>query len=207
MIVVDGKGNELLDIIHDIEAEAGRERIIHWGPRTLDIDILLFDDVIMNTETLTIPHPEMHKREFVLKPLNEIAPYAYHPIYKKTVEELYARLRRKLEHEAEPYDTDDYTEVEELTPVEEETATERMSRGFGESMKKVKNGFVDFGVAFVVNLPFIIVFLGITIAIIMIVLGIVKFCMNGEERKKRKALKKEKKAMKKNEKNDDATIK
>ena len=90
------------------------QRIVHWGPRTLDIDILLFDDVITADEKLKIPHPEMTNREFVLKPLNEIAPYAYHPIYKKTVEELYARLRRKLEHEAEPYDTDDYTEVEEL---------------------------------------------------------------------------------------------
>ena len=80
---------ELLTIIHDIEQEAGRERIIHWGPRTLDIDILLYDDRIINTSDLTIPHPEMHKRDFVLKPLVEIAPYVYHPILmKKSVQML-----------------------------------------------------------------------------------------------------------------------
>ncbi len=106
--------HQLLHVINDIENEAGRERIVHWGPRTLDIDILLFDDVITADEKLKIPHPEMTNREFVLKPLNQIAPYAYHPIYRKTMEELYARLIKKLEHEAEPYDTDEYSEVEEL---------------------------------------------------------------------------------------------
>ena len=80
---------ELLTIIHDIEQEAGRERIIHWGPRTLDIDILLYDDRIINTSDLTIPHPEMHKRDFVLKPLVEIALYVYHPILMKTAVQMY----------------------------------------------------------------------------------------------------------------------
>lgn len=80
--------NELLDVIHDIEKEAKREREIHWGPRTLDLDILLYDDIIMETENLTIPHIEMHKREFVLEPLAQIAPYAEHPAFHKTILEL-----------------------------------------------------------------------------------------------------------------------
>ncbi len=80
--------NELLDVIHDIEKEAKREREIHWGPRTLDLDILLYDNIIMETENLTIPHIEMHKREFVLEPLAQIAPYAEHPAFHKTILEL-----------------------------------------------------------------------------------------------------------------------
>ena len=65
----------LLDLLHDIENKADRKRIIHWGPRTLDLDILLYDDIRMNDKELTIPHPDMKNREFVLKPLAEIAPH------------------------------------------------------------------------------------------------------------------------------------
>ena len=85
---------ELLAIIHDIEAEAGRERKLHWGPRTLDIDILLYDDLIYSDESLTIPHPEMTKREFVLKPLSEIAPYKTVPTEGKTVIKLLEELKK-----------------------------------------------------------------------------------------------------------------
>ena len=81
---------ELLAVVNDIEESAGRKRLIHWGPRTLDIDILLYE-IIMD-EKLLVPHIEMSKREFVLKPLCEIAPYAYHPGYNKTVTELYDEL-------------------------------------------------------------------------------------------------------------------
>jgi dihydroneopterin aldolase/2-amino-4-hydroxy-6-hydroxymethyldihydropteridine diphosphokinase len=84
--------NELLKFINEIEAKFGRERTIHWGPRTLDLDILLYDDIIMQTEKLTIPHIEMCKRDFVLKPLFQIAPYAKHPVSGKTVMELLAEL-------------------------------------------------------------------------------------------------------------------
>ena len=65
----------LLDRLHEIENACGRVRTIHWGPRTLDLDILLYDDLHMNEKELTIPHPDMMNREFVLNPLREIAPH------------------------------------------------------------------------------------------------------------------------------------
>lgn len=65
----------LLDRLHEIENACGRERTVHWGPRTLDLDILLYDDLHINDNELTIPHPDMKNREFVLKPLAEIAPH------------------------------------------------------------------------------------------------------------------------------------
>ena len=81
---------ELLAFLQRLESEANRTREIHWGPRTLDLDILLYDDIVMDTENLVIPHPEMHKRDFVLKPLCQIAPNAVHPLY-------HARIRDMLE--------------------------------------------------------------------------------------------------------------
>lgn len=85
---------ELLKELNRIEKEAGRERIIHWGPRTLDLDIIFYDDLVLEKEELCIPHVEMHKREFVLEPLEEIAPYKRHPVYGKTVRELLEDVRR-----------------------------------------------------------------------------------------------------------------
>lgn len=79
---------ELLDLLHEIEADAHRKREIHWGPRTLDLDILLYDDLVLDSPELHIPHIEMHKRDFVLKPLAQIAPWVRHPIYQKTVAQL-----------------------------------------------------------------------------------------------------------------------
>lgn len=79
---------ELLRCLNGIEQEANRERIIRWGPRTLDMDILLYDDLVLDNEELHIPHIEMHKRDFVLKPLSQIAPYVRHPVYNRTVQEL-----------------------------------------------------------------------------------------------------------------------
>lgn len=84
--------HELLERLHEIEREAKRERVIRWGPRTLDLDILLYDDLVLDEEALHIPHIEMHKREFVLKPLCQIAPYVRHPIYQRTAQELLEEL-------------------------------------------------------------------------------------------------------------------
>ncbi len=78
---------ELLDVLHDIENAAGRVRTVHWGPRTLDLDILFYDNLCYNSERLVIPHPDLENREFVLRPLAEIAPYLRHPGTGKMVRE------------------------------------------------------------------------------------------------------------------------
>lgn len=79
---------ELLDVLHEIEQEANRVREVHWGPRTLDLDILLYDDLVLDTSELHIPHAEMHLRDFVLLPMAQIAPWKRHPLTKQTVEEM-----------------------------------------------------------------------------------------------------------------------
>lgn len=86
---------ELLHRMHELEQAANRVRLVHWGPRTLDLDILLYDDLVFETEDLVIPHVGMHLREFVLRPLSEIAPNLRHPIFRKTVTELLADLKQE----------------------------------------------------------------------------------------------------------------
>ena len=76
---------ELLETTLGIESEAHRERLVHWGPRTLDIDILFYDDEIIMEENLKVPHVEIPKRSFVLEPLAAIAPYYIHPVFHKSV--------------------------------------------------------------------------------------------------------------------------
>lgn len=83
---------ELLEELHRIEKEAGRERLVHWGPRTLDLDILFYDDLIYESTTLKIPHIDMQNREFVLKPLSEIAANYRHPVYQKTVSQMLSEI-------------------------------------------------------------------------------------------------------------------
>jgi len=75
-----------------IERERGRERIQKKGPRTIDIDLLMFGERVVDSPDLNIPHTRMHRRRFVLEPLAEIAPEARHPVMKKTVRELLAEL-------------------------------------------------------------------------------------------------------------------
>ena len=79
---------ELLQRLQGIERALGRQRGIRWGPRTIDLDILLYDDIIVKEETLEIPHPRMHERRFVLEPLCDIAPEVRHPLLRKTAREL-----------------------------------------------------------------------------------------------------------------------
>ena len=83
---------ELLRELHKIEASEGRERKIHWGTRTLDLDIIFYDDLIYSSEDLVIPHVDMENRYFVLKPLSELAPNFRHPITHKTVAQMLAEL-------------------------------------------------------------------------------------------------------------------
>lgn len=85
--------HELLDVLHEIEAHANRKRVIHWGPRTLDLDIIFYDDLVFADDTLIIPHVDMEHRDFVLKPLLELCPNKRHPLLEKTVTQLYEKLQ------------------------------------------------------------------------------------------------------------------
>ena len=84
---------ELLEFLQAEERHAGRVRKEHWGPRTLDLDILYFDDMVIENDDLTIPHVDMQHRDFVLVPLNEIAPYKRHPLIGLTTKEMLKRLK------------------------------------------------------------------------------------------------------------------
>ena len=83
---------QLMARLLQIEQERGRRRVQKKGPRTIDIDILLFDDLILDSPDVTIPHPAMQERRFVLEPLAEIAAEARHPGVKKTIRELLEEL-------------------------------------------------------------------------------------------------------------------
>ncbi|QHI71146.1 2-amino-4-hydroxy-6-hydroxymethyldihydropteridine diphosphokinase [Aminipila terrae] len=86
---------ELLNILNEIEKNAKRERIVRWGPRTLDLDIIFYDHLILSDPELVIPHMDMQNRGFVLEPLNQINPYFRHPVYHLTVEEMLNKLKQK----------------------------------------------------------------------------------------------------------------
>ncbi len=84
---------QLLRRLQRIEQRLGRKRLVRRGPRTVDIDILLYDDRVMRAADLRIPHPRLAERRFALEPLGEIAPEVRHPVSKKTVKEMLADLR------------------------------------------------------------------------------------------------------------------
>lgn len=81
--------HELMDKLLETENVLKRERVIRWGPRTIDLDIIFYDDLISYDDKIILPHPRMEERLFVLKPLSEIAPYFIHPVFKKRVIDLF----------------------------------------------------------------------------------------------------------------------
>jgi len=93
MAETDQKPLELMHLLKNIETDAGRRPTTRWGPRIIDLDILLYDDQVIKTPELEIPHPLMCDREFVLKPLAEIGPDVIHPVFRKSIKELLADRR------------------------------------------------------------------------------------------------------------------
>lgn len=83
----------LIHTLKDIETTIGRQHRIRWGPREIDLDILIYGDLWVQTEELVIPHPEMHLRGFVLVPLAEIAPNLVHPVFQETIQALHNHLK------------------------------------------------------------------------------------------------------------------
>ncbi len=83
---------KLLQHCQQIEDAAGRTRVVHWGPRTLDIDLLFVGELICACPQLTLPHPRLHQRHFALLPLNDLAPQLQHPVLKATIQHLLAAL-------------------------------------------------------------------------------------------------------------------
>jgi len=84
--------NELMSFLLNIESEMGRIRKEKWGPRLIDLDLLFYDNLILNQKEITLPHPEIQNRKFVLTPLNEIAENLTHPILKRTIKFLLQEL-------------------------------------------------------------------------------------------------------------------
>ncbi len=97
---------ELMRVLLAVERRLGRERGERWGPRLIDLDLLLYDGEVLQGPEVTVPHPEMHRRAFVLVPLAEIASEAWHPGLEKTVRELLAAMDPGEVAEIRPLDTE-----------------------------------------------------------------------------------------------------
>jgi 2-amino-4-hydroxy-6-hydroxymethyldihydropteridine diphosphokinase len=83
---------DLLSLLHQIEADRERQRVEHWGPRTLDLDLLVHGDLVTDGDTLQVPHPRMHERRFVMVPVCDVAPDLVHPRLGRTMRDLLADL-------------------------------------------------------------------------------------------------------------------
>ncbi len=94
---------ELLAVLLHIEKVLKRKRLIHWGPRTIDLDILFYDDLVLNTEILTIPHRELHKRLFVLTPLTDLVPDFVHPVLQESCSEIEEKVKKENTLAVEAY--------------------------------------------------------------------------------------------------------
>ncbi|UOF91845.1 2-amino-4-hydroxy-6-hydroxymethyldihydropteridine diphosphokinase [Fodinisporobacter ferrooxydans] len=86
---------ELLELILQIEKQMGRERLIHWGPRTIDIDILTYGNMTLLSEQLVLPHPRLHERAFVLLPFMDLDKQWVHPNMNQSIQELWNQLKQK----------------------------------------------------------------------------------------------------------------
>jgi 2-amino-4-hydroxy-6-hydroxymethyldihydropteridine diphosphokinase len=83
---------DVLQLLHRIEASRERERVVHWGPRTLDLDLLVYGDLVSDDPTLCVPHPRQHERRFVMVPVCDVAPDLVHPRLGRRMSELLAAL-------------------------------------------------------------------------------------------------------------------
>jgi 2-amino-4-hydroxy-6-hydroxymethyldihydropteridine diphosphokinase len=96
LITTSHSAPELITIILSVEEKMGRHRMEKFGPRIIDIDIIFYNDAVINEPHLTIPHPQLQNRRFVLEPMNEIAPDQVHPVLKKTIKQLLSECKDDL---------------------------------------------------------------------------------------------------------------
>jgi 2-amino-4-hydroxy-6-hydroxymethyldihydropteridine diphosphokinase len=96
IIETELSAEELLEECQLIESKLGRIRSIKWGPRTMDIDILFYGDVVVESAELQIPHPDLHNREFILRSMLELDPELVHPVLGQSIQEIYKKKLREM---------------------------------------------------------------------------------------------------------------